>query len=511
MQNITDRIESFISKAKIIHDDESYDYSRVFETYVNNKTPVCIIDHSIIPNTEEEYGEFWITPSNLLKGRKNPLKKGLRISKSKQMSQDEFVNRCKEVHKGENLDYSKTIYKGAHKKICIIDHSLRPDGTEYGEYWQEANSHLRGCGHPDKAVDAVHEKQRSNTADFITKAEKLYKEKYTYDKVHYIDNRSKVIVTCPIHGDFLISPDNFLSGKSCPSCGHHLSKAENELSDYVKTLLGENSVVTNDHTILNGKEVDIYVPSKKIAIEYNGLRWHSEEFGKYRNYHLEKLNECNKKGVNLIQIFEDEYLYNKDIVLSKIKHILGCNHDLCRVMARKCTVCCISKDDACIFLNKNHIQGFVEATVHFGCYYNDKLVGVMSFKKERDSWNLVRFATDIDYICQGVGGKLFKCFVDRYQPDTVKTFLDRRWERDIENNFYTKIGFRLDKIERPDYRYTNGHGLRLHKFGFRKNILHRKYNLPLSMTEGEMTSKMGYYKIWDCGLIKYIWTSKNKV
>ena len=56
---------------------------------------------------------------------------------------------------------------------------------------------------------------------------------------------------------------------------------------------------------------------------------------------------------------------------------------------------------------------------------------------------------------------------------------------------------------------TNGHGERHHKFGFRKKILHNKYGFPLTMTEREMTEKLGYYKIWDCGLIKYIYRNPN--
>lgn len=73
------------------------------------------------------------------------------------------------------------------------------------------------------------------------------------------------------------------------------------------------------------------------------------------------------------------------------------------------------------------------------------------------------------------------------------------------------MGFEVDKIEAPDYRYTQGHGERLHKFGFRKQILNRKYGLPLSMTEKEMTNKLGYNRIWDCGLIRYIWKKKDAI
>ena len=70
-------------------------------------------------------------------------------------------------------------------------------------------------------------------------------------------------------------------------------------------------VERQNRIILEGKEVDILISSLGIAFEFNGLRWHSEEFGKDKNYHLNKLNECNKQGIKLIQIFEDEYVNNK--------------------------------------------------------------------------------------------------------------------------------------------------------------------------------------------------------
>ena len=104
---------------------------------------------------------------------------------------------------------------------------------------------------------------------------------------------------------------------------------------------------------------------------------------------------------------------------------------------------------------------------------------------------------------------MFSYFKKNYKPIYVKSFLDRRWCFDCDNNIYTKLGFALDKVEPPNYSYTNGHGLRMHKFGFRKQILHKKYGLPLSMTESEMTKHLGYYRIWDCGLLKYVWRNTD--
>lgn len=505
------KILEFIKKAKEIHKGENLDYSEV--VYVNNRTPVKIIDHDLDENGEE-YGEFWQTPSNHLKGQSHPLKRALKIKKKRSHSQEEVIERFKQVHKGENLDYSKVEYKNMHTKVCIIDHDLDENGEEYGEFWQEPVVHLKGCGHPKKGKNKQVKSMYSNTEEFVERGKKIHSDKdYDYSKVSYVNSRTKVKIICnkkdknnKMHGEFEISPDNFLQGKGCYKCGNHLSYAENEISDMV--LNAGISVIRNDRTILNGKELDIFIPSKNIAIEYHGLRWHSEKFKTHKYYHLNKLEECNNIGIKLIQIFEDEYKHNKHLVLTKISHIIGIQKELTKIAGRKCQIQEITIDDAKLFLNQFHIQGFAPSTIYLGSYYNNKLIAVMTFKKENNksnNWELNRFASDYNYICQGVGGKLFKYFIRNYDPLMVKSFADRRWTIDVDNNIYVQLGFSFEGASRPDYRYTTGSDTRIHKFNFRKQILHKKYGLPLTMTETEMTKALGYYRIWDCGLIKYIW------
>ena len=251
---------------------------------------------------------------------------------------------------------------------------------------------------------------------------------------------------------------------------------------------------------------------KNIAIEYNGLKWHTEWFGKKSHtYHLEKTELCNQKGYGLIHIFEDEYMNHKDIVLSKLCHILGISEGE-RIYARKCTVREIYSSEAAEFLNKNHIQGFTSSSVYYGAFYKNILIAVMSFKygsMKNKGWELTRYATDINKVCIGLGGKLFKQFVRDYKPTYVFSFADRRWTVDIFDNLYTKIGFVINKIGRPDYHYYNEkieRYRRFHKMRLSKQILHKKYGFPLTMTEKEMAKELGYDRIWDCGLVKYVWT-----
>lgn len=192
-------------------------------------------------------------------------------------------------------------------------------------------------------------------------------------------------------------------------------------------------------------------------------------------------------------------------------HILNISQNLPKIPGRKCIVKEIYMNTAKVFLKKYHIQGFVSGTVYLGAYYNDILIAVMVFKYgniKNTSWKLLRFASDYNYICQGVGGKLFKYFVKKYDPIEIKSFADRRWTIDIESNLYVRLGFIFSGFSKPEYRYYNSKVntyKRFHKFGFRKQILHKKYGFPLTMTEREMTKELCYDRIWDCGLIKYVW------
>lgn len=450
------------------------------------------------------------------------------------IDKDDFIRKSKEVH-GDKFDYSKVEYINSSTKVCIIC-------PIHGEFKQTPYIHaIKGCGCAKCSKQILGEKYKNDIDQVINSFVEVHGNKYDYSKVKedYVNMHKEVRIICPIHGEFKQTPHNHKNGSGCPICyslnkkngnptfqqkpREHLmgcgcpiyankeSKDENEIYNFCKKI--DNNTKQRIRTLINPYELDIFIPSKNIGIEYNGLYWHSEENGKDKNYHLNKLNLCKEKNIKLIQIFEDEYLNKKDIVLNKIKHILGYNDNKNKIFGRKCFIKEIDNETAKTFLNKYHIQGYVSSTIYLVSFYENKLVVVMTFKKEnKDSlkWELNRFASDYNYICCGIGGKLFKYFVNKYNPIEIKSFDDRRWTIDEENNVYIKLGFKFDSYTKPDYSYYKNSDsvIRQHKFGFRKQILHKKYGLPLSMTENEMTTELGYYKIWNCGLIKYVWKNE---
>lgn len=276
--------------------------------------------------------------------------------------------------------------------------------------------------------------------------------------------------------------------------------------------------IAHDRDIIKPYELDIFIPSLNKGIEFNGNKFHTEWFGgKSRQYHLSKTKTCKKAGIKLIHIFEDEYHNSKEIVFNKIAHLLGIQHSLPKIMGRKCKIQEIDRFTAEVFLTKYHIQGFDPSTIHYGAFYQDKLIAVMSFLKSgknENNWELTRFASDYNYICCGIGGKLFKHFIREHNPDSIKSFADRRWTIDEENNIYIQLGFNFDGYTPPDYKYYNpkvDKYKRFHKFGFRKKTLLKKYpdKLTPEMTETEMVKELGYDRIWDCGLIKYVWKNNE--
>lgn len=508
MKTVEERKVSFIERARALNGDK-YDYSEV--DYKDNRTPVKIIDRNCPENPV-----FWQTPSNHLKGQGNPYYRSSKISNSKHMKWDELYERLKASHPNENLEYPEQKVKNFHDKIRIIDHDLRPDGTEYGEYTQEVNAHLKGSGHPQKAIDKNANAQRLTKEEFIRRVKQAQpKSDFDFSLVNYINNNMKVRMYCnkiggdgKPHGEFMAWTGNLMRGKGCPKCGHHASKAEDELEAFF-TELGLK--VELRKRLPKNIEIDIMLPEIGVGIEYDGLRWHSEEFDKLKYYHYAKSEACKENGIRLVHLFEDEWKEKKDIVLSNLRHIVG--KDISKgVGARNCEIREIEVDEVSQFLDMFHLQGACRSTLRYGAFHDGSLVGVMCFKRESDDgkWELVRFCTDSSYgSIPGLAQKMFKHFLSENECTVVKTFLDRRWNFSTENNLYTKLGFTLDAIERPEYRYTNGHGVRIHKFNFRKERLHKKYGLPLTMTEKEMATSLGYYKIWDCGLARYVYRNQQ--
>ena len=473
------RKRAFVEKARMKFGDR-FDYN--MDEFIDCKNEITI--------TCKKHGEFKDTPDHhLLRvdgGCIACYKQSMHDNFVKETEQ--FIEESKKIWRDNAFDYSDLNYINRHEHITLTckKHGIKFEQTAY--------KHLKGhkqC--PECLREDNVERNLMKTSEFIERSSKVHNNRYTYNNTDTKkrDENGKVTITCPIHGNYQQDPIDHIAGRGCPKCAGTISKPEEEIKKHILALSPNENIIQGSYKILGKKEIDLYFPDKKIAIEFDGIYWHTEQFGRGKYYHLDKLNGCNKNGINLMHIFEDEWIEHKDVVLAKITHILHIGSYEKKIRGHKCTVNEISQLIAKPFFENNHIQGYVPGSIILGAFYDSVLVGAVIFKKEATEgcYELTRMATKNNYLCHGVCGKLFKYFVNNYNPTRIKSFADRRWTIDKDSNLYTSLGFKLDETLAPDYRYVVNNQ-RLHKFGFRKQILHKKYNLPLSMTEKEMCDSL---------------------
>ena len=287
---------------------------------------------------------------------------------------------------------------------------------------------------------------------------------------------------------------------------HKPSKIEKQLFNFIKENYN-GEILCNKNDIINGYELDIYLPDLKLAFEFNGLYWHNELY-KDKNYHNKKTNLCFKKDIQLIHIWEDDWDYKQDIIKSMILNKL--NKTPNKVFARKCKVKEIN-DNSIIrdFLDKNHIQGFVGSKYKFGLFYDNQLVSVMIFGKNRKMMNIesknkqyemLRFCNKLNTNILGGASKLFKYFINKYKPEQVISYADRSYSN---GNLYKILGFKLKHISKPNYYYIINKK-RKHRFGFRKDVL-IKDGFDPKKSEHEIMLERKIYRIYNSGNYVYLY------
>ena len=325
---------------------------------------------------------------------------------------------------------------------------------------------------------------------------------FEYSMIPLDNDLIKITHNCG--NSFIRNRNSAINPNVCDICfgSNSVSKAELQLREWIRSVI-PNELIYQDKTILdNGFEIDILIPDLKIGIEYNGLYWHSEEVGKHKWYHVTKSNKCKEKGFRLIQIFEDEWIYKESIVKSKLLHIFKQNNSN-KISARKCTVKIIPNSIARTWHELHHIQGRGTGNVCFGLKYQDELVAVMDFAQAKtiDTWELTRFS--IEGHIPGAISKLFSAFVKQYNPLSVVSYSDNRWNTGY---VYEILGFKKEGTTLPNYWYVLG-DKRLHRYKFRKDQLINEGFDP-TKSEQEIMKERGYKRIWDCGYDKWIWSRK---
>lgn len=332
----------------------------------------------------------------------------------------------------------------------------------------------------------------------------------------YVDAHTKMKIRHCCGNEFEMTPDSFLRGGRCKVCKY--STGEGQVYRFIRRVLPDEKIIQGERTILpNRSEIDIYLPERKIGIEYDGLVYHTVEHflsDKRRGWTKTKAqarqewktNECEKRGIRLIHIFEDEWLEHQDIVEDKLRAVLKL--PMRRYYARKLDIKTVSRPIADAFYGDNHIQGKTNVSVSIGLYDGEDLIALQSFlpytrKRVENTWELVRYATKLGTQVVGGFSKCLKWFERRYSPGEVISFADRRWS-DPFSNVYNSNGFIRDGKVPRSYWYVKA-PKRFHKFSYRKSRFKSQYPKVYSpdKTEAQMAREVGLQRIYDCGLIRY--------
>ena len=281
----------------------------------------------------------------------------------------------------------------------------------------------------------------------------------------------------------------------------------NKLKIFKNSLANIDNAFTFDNDTIDAPNVLTAVhENKKIIIHYLGLRENSFQVTKNKKGLIELHNRLSKMGYRSIFVFEDEYDKNSNMIISKISHILG-NSSLVKIFARKCSIKEISNNIKRDFLNDNHIQGNSISKINLGAYYEEKLVAVMTFyspkygKYPDNTYELTRFATNINYKLPGIASKLLNHFKQNFVHNIIFSYADLRWS---DGNLYEKLGFKFSHDCKPNYFYIVANE-RKHRFGYRKNILKdRLSTYDENLTEYVNMINNGIDCVYDCGSKKYI-------
>lgn len=481
--------DDFISRANTLH-NSFYSYNNI--KFVDAGTKVEIVC--------PKHGKFYQTPTMHLQGQGCSDCGYERGAKKCNKTTEDFIIKARAIH-GDKYDYTNTVYNKAKDYIVI-------NCKTHGEFKQKAMNHLSGRGCLKCGNESSNNSKLSNSDDYIRKVKEVHGDLYDYSNLEYDKAKNHITVTCKKHGDFSQLAFNHLNGKGCPKCVGTVSKAETEIKDFISEYI---EVEQSNRKVLDGKEIDIFIERLNVGIEYNGLYWHSDKH-KERDHLLDKTKTAENKGIKIVHVFEDEWLYKKEIVKSRLLNLIGKTPN--KIFARKCKIKEVSSKEVSKFLDENHIQGKLGATVRLGLYYNEELVSLMTFgelrknlgqTKKEGSFELLRFCNKLNTNVIGGASKLLKFFTENIEYNEIISYADRRWST---GELYETLSFNKQKETKPNYFYTKG-AIRESRFKFRKDVLVSK-GYDKNKTEKEIMEELGYSRVYDCGSFKYNKTKNQK-
>lgn len=306
--------EEFIRKARTIHNDK-YDYSLV--EYQGSRIKVTILCPI--------HGEFTQKPNNHLNGQGCPKCANLKPrNHPKKHTKESFIQKANEIHHCK-YDYSKVEYVNNSTNVNIIC-------PIHGDFKQSPHNHLKGQGCPKCALEYKRTSQQKSKELFIEECQRIHKNTYDYSQIEYVNNKTKVCIICPKHGEFHQRPSDHLNGKGCPYC------KTSKLEEFVSEEIGKNYNIERQKRFdwLGSQSLDIYIPEYNVAIECQGEqhfepidfankgeKWSTENLKHIQELDATKKLLCEEHNVKLLYFakhkYNEEIITSTDMLLEKIK------------------------------------------------------------------------------------------------------------------------------------------------------------------------------------------------
>lgn len=380
------------------------------------------------------------------------------------------------------------------KSPIIIDRIKRNSLSKYGTEYHISS---------DKVKLKIKESQRNFNFNRI-------KDKYgdSFDILSYDNNIIKIRCN-KCDSDFSISTSllyqRYLKHEievclKCNPLNNHTSNGHLEVVHFLNELKVDN-VIINSRSIISPYELDIYLPDYSLAIEFNGVYWHSELI-KDKSYHVNKYKICRDNGLQLIQIWEDDWLYKKEIIKSIIRNKLNLN--CISLGARKCDIREVSNKETIQFLNDNHIQGWSISKYRYGLYYKNELVSLMTISESRKNMNgkdgsfeLTRFCNKMNTNIIGSLSRLYKYFTKEIGTVNMISYSDNDF---FTGDSYLKLGMKYEG-ESLNYWWCDGRK-RLNRWNFRKDKL-VKEGFDKNLSESQIMLSRGWFRCYGSGNKKY--------
>lgn len=396
--------------------------------------------------------------------------------------------------------YEHNMQNPEFKKKFFEDYKQKHNGDSCGVQSKKAIQNLY------KSLGKKHEESNELLINKLTKMNYTFIKFTDYGENNLIVKCNRCENTFQINRSYVYGHYKHSLFFFCPYCDINKQHTifENSVLNEIKSFY-DGEILTNYRNITEESiECDIVLEKEKIAIECNGLYWHSDKF-RDKKYHYNKKQKIENAGYNLIQIWEDDW-YDKtkhDIIISRIKNKLGLST---KIYARQCKICIIPADICNSFLNENHLQGAIQSTYKLGLFYNNDLVEVMAIGKQRKlisgnrkTFELYRLCTKKGYNVIGGFSKLLSFFKNEHKGETLISYVDCDWCK-LVNTSYVQVGFKLQKYTEPNYWWCKT--IRENRLKYTKQRLVKKgYNPELSETE--IMKQNGYFKIYGSGNLLY--------